>query len=327
MIEKIDKKEKAVHVPVLLQEVLHFLKPFPVEQGKASSSCLLVDATCGEGGHAEAFLNHYPQMFLLCVDADKEQVDFAQRRLKMFGSRVKLFTMRFSDFFLKYDSYYRKKPDRILFDLGISRFHYERSGRGFSFQSDEYLDMRLNSDQGKTAFSIINKDSEQEIIRILREYGEEANAKAIARSICRERKIKPICTSGQLADIVIRAVPPGYRRRRIHPATKTFQALRIAVNGELGELEKGLDLGFRVLKKGGRIAVISFHSLEDRIVKRFFKSKNKSCICPPEWPICQCKGEKEIIVLTKKPVIPQQSEVKANPACRSAKLRVGEKCA
>ncbi|MBN1799253.1 MAG: 16S rRNA (cytosine(1402)-N(4))-methyltransferase RsmH [Spirochaetales bacterium] len=319
-------KAKITHTPVLLGEVLDLLKPAAVGNKPASQS-VMVDGTCGEGGHAEAFLSRYANLILLCVDADKEQIESARRRLKKYGSRVELFTMWFSDFFSDYHAYNRKLPDRILLDLGISRFHYEKSGRGFSFQRDEYLDMRISKELKQTAYDIVNKAVEQELVNILREYGEERFAYAIARAICRERKSKPVRTSVQLAQIVSNAVPRQSSKRRIHPATKTFQALRIAVNGELNELEKGLAAGFTLLKKGGRFAVISFHSLEDRIVKRFFKSKNKSCTCPPEWPICQCRGEKELILLTKKPITPGDTEVRANPAARSAKLRVVEKCA
>jgi len=319
-------KDKITHTPVLLDEVLDFLKPESADNTAAAQN-IMVDATCGEGGHAEAFLSRYTDIILLCVDADKKQIESARRRLKKFSSRVEMFTMWFSEFFSNYHIYNRESPDRILLDLGISRFHYEKSGRGFSFQKDEYLDMRINENLQQTAYDIVNQASEQELTGILREYGEERYAYAIARAICRERKSEPVRTSVKLAHLVCEAVPRQSSRKRIHPATKTFQALRIAVNGELSELEKGLAAGFQVLKKGGRFGVISFHSLEDRIVKRFFKSKNKSCTCPPEWPICQCRGEKELILLTKKPITPQESEVRANPAARSAKLRVVEKCA
>jgi 16S rRNA (cytosine1402-N4)-methyltransferase len=318
--------DKISHTPVLLDEVLEFLKPQATDD-KISSRSIMVDGTCGEGGHAEAFLSRYENLMLLCVDADSEQVECASQRLERFGSRVKFYTMCFSEFFLHYHLYNRRLPDSILLDLGISRFHYEKSGRGFSFQKDEYLDMRINKNLKQTAYNIVNKASEQELIGILREYGEERFAYAVAKRICRERKAKRIVTSLQLARIVAGAVPRPYSKKKIHPATKTFQALRIAVNSELSELEKGLAAGFKVLKKGGRFAVISFHSLEDRIVKRFFISKNKSCTCPPEWPICQCRGEKELILLTKKPIVPREKEVKTNPAARSAKLRVVEKCA
>jgi 16S rRNA (cytosine1402-N4)-methyltransferase len=315
------ENSQATHAPVLLNEVLEFLKP------KAGSGPVLIDATCGEGGHAQAFLERYPALLLFAVDADKEQTAFAARRLKQFGKRARLYTMWFSEFFTHYGEYNRTKPDAILFDLGISRFHYERSGRGFSFRGDEYLDMRINESRPQTASDIVNNTPQAGLVRILREYGEEAYAFAIARAICAARRKQPIRTGAALAGIILKAVPPAYRHRRIHAATKTFQALRIAVNGELDELEKGLGLGFELLKTGGRIAVISFHSLEDRIVKHFFKEKNKSCICPPEWPICQCRGKKELVLLTKKPVTAGQDERRVNPASRSAKLRVVEKCA
>jgi 16S rRNA (cytosine1402-N4)-methyltransferase len=311
----------ATHDPVLLAEVLEFLGP------KAGPGSIFIDATCGEGGHTRAFLERFPAVLVFGVDADKEQTAFAERRLKGFGRRIRFFTMRFSEFFAQYEHYNSRKPDAILFDLGISRFHYEKSGRGFSFSRDEYLDMRIDENGRETAFDIVNNTPQAELVRILREYGEEAYAFAIARAVCAARKTGPIRTSAALAALIRGAVPPAYRNRRLHAATKSFQALRIAVNGELAELEKGLALGFELLQAGGRIAVISFHSLEDRIVKRFFKEKNKSCICPPEWPICQCRGRKELVLLTKKPVTAGQEERTANPAARSAKLRVVEKCA
>ncbi len=311
----------AVHTPVLLSQVLEFLRP------ASAGKTVLVDATCGEGGHARAFLERYPNMLLLCVDADKDQIVSAADRLQQYGARVRLFTMRFSEFFKNYTEYYRRKPDRILFDLGISRFHYEKSGRGFSFRRDEYLDMRIDETRPRTAYDIINTASREELTGLLREYGEEAHAFSIARAICTRRKKQPLRTTAELAELIIHAVPPAYRHRRIHAATKTFQALRIAVNAELAELEEGLGLGFDRLGAGGRMAVISFHSLEDRIVKHFFKEKNKACTCPPEWPICQCRGKKELVLLTKKPVTADENELRINQAARSAKLRVVEKCA
>jgi len=316
-----DEHDTAVHAPVLLEQVLEYLGP------KAGPGAVFIDATCGEGGHAQAFLERFPALMLFGVDADREQTAFAARRLTSFGRRIRLFTMRFSEFFTHYEEYNGRKPDAILFDLGISRFHYEKSGRGFSFGRDEYLDMRIDGYGRETAFGIVNNAPRAELVRILREYGEEAYAFAIARAICTARKTAPVRTSVALAELIRRAVPPAYRNRRIHAATKSFQALRIAVNGELSELEKGLALGFELLQTGGRIAVISFHSLEDRIVKRFFREKNKSCICPPERPICQCRGRKELVLLTKKPVTAGQDERTANPAARSAKMRVVEKCA
>ncbi len=308
-----------VHTPVLLVEVLAHLLP-PANDG------LLVDATLGQGGHAEAFLQRYPELFIIGVDANSEVLATARERLSRFGERIELVQAWFQDFFSRYA---RKQggrmPDLILFDLGISRYHYEGSGRGFSFDRDEPLDMRLSDELPSTAADIVNTSDRQELARILRDYGEERFAWEIAGRIERERKGRSITTAAELARIIAAAVPPSARHGRLHPATRSFQALRIAVNRELEQLQGGLAAALTVLKPGGRMAVITFHSLEDRIVKGFFRDKAKGCTCPPEWPICQCGGKSELRIVTPKPVRPTLEEVSANPASRSAKLRVAEK--
>jgi 16S rRNA (cytosine1402-N4)-methyltransferase len=311
-----------VHQSVLLDETLTLLVP-PADDG------VMIDATLGEGGHAEAFLLHYPRLFLIGVDADAAILAVAHGRLLAFSDRSLLVNAWFGSFlegYLRTDAGDRI-PDLIIMDLGISRFHYEASGRGFSFDKDEPLDMRLGSDLPETAADIVNTAQPGELAHILFRFGEERFARTIAARIVRERAKEPVTTSARLARIVAAAVPNQYRHRRIHPATRTFQALRIAVNRELEQLEKGLAEALRVLKPGGRIGVISFHSLEDRIVKRFFRDRGRGCSCPPEWPICQCGGEAELRVLTTKPVTASDEEVSRNPASRSAKLRVAEKSA
>jgi 16S rRNA (cytosine1402-N4)-methyltransferase len=311
-----------IHEPVLLEEVVNLLQP----GDGGLDACVLVDATTGEGGHSEAFLSRFPNVILYCVDADNEQMERARTRLGGYRGRVDFFTLMFGDFFRRYSSFASKKPDRILFDLGISSRHYEESGRGFSFQKDEKLDMRLSMQAATTAKDIVAQWPEKKLTELLETYGEEQHARKIARAIVRSREEAKIETTGQLERIIWKAVPSEYRQRRIHPATKTFQALRIAVNRELEELQTGLEKGFEVLKPKGRMGVISFHSLEDRIVKRFFQEKNRACICPPELPICQCRGKKELDLVTKKPLTPGEEEMKRNPRSRSAKLRVVEKC-
>ena len=322
-----DENKEVEHFPVLVKEVLEYLKP---EKGKPS---ILVDSTLGAGGHSEAFLNEYPDLTVYGVEADEGMVEIAGKRLAKYKKRFQLFNSWFSDFYSFYDRYSRVKPDRILFDLGISIFHYKIGKRGFSFTTDEELDMRLNKSLKISAYDIVNKYPEEDISNILFKFGEERFSRRIARNIVKARKQNAIKTTFQLVEIILRSVPrkpaprKGSQKRhvRIHPATKSFQALRIAVNDELKQLEDGLAAAFEVLKEGGRIGVISFHSLEDRIVKHFFKKMNKVCTCPPEWPICQCLGKRRLKIITKKVVRPGRDEVWVNPASRSSKLRVAEK--
>jgi len=328
-------KQDYLHQPVLLKEVLKWLGPAEDvlqlnerrAQPSSSEPCLIVDATTGEGGHAEAFLKNFPQTILLCVDADSTQLEVAQKRLAAYKGRVRFFHSSYASFFKNYQSFAINKPDRIFFDLGISSRHYAEGKRGFSFQKDEVLDMRLNSNKGPTAAQLLNSLSEEELASLIALYGEERYARRIARAVCKARQGKELSRTSELVKIITKAVGAYYHRQRIHPATRTFQALRIAVNNELNELREGLDYGFEVLKKGGRLGVISFHSLEDRIVKQFFKAKNKPCKCPPEMPICQCGAQKQILIITKKPITALPVEIKLNPRARSAKFRVGEKCA
>ncbi len=311
------------HVPVLLEEVLGLLAP---PEGEAS----LVDATVGEGGHAEAFLSRFPRLRVVGVDKDEEILRRAKARLASFGGRVRLVPCGFADFFERQLGGLR--PERILMDLGVSMYHFEDSGRGFSFRAEEPLDMRLDTRGGRTVAELLQTAEEGELADLLEDYGEEPRARRIARAIVRHRDREgPITRSGELARIVAAAVPPEARSRRglapwrLHPATRTFQALRIAVNDELGELGRALPAALRALSEGGRMGVIAFHSLEDRMVKRFFRERARACTCPPEWPICQCGGKSELALLTRKPVSAGEEERRANPASRSAKLRVVEK--
>ena len=305
-----------VHQPVLLAEVLDLLVP-PADGG------LLVDATLGEGGHAEAFLSRYPRLSLIGVDRDPVILAAARERLAPFADRTRLVHEGFASFFSAWNE--DRRPDLVLMDLGISRFHYEASGRGFSFDRSEPLDMRLDPRTPVTAADIVNTAEPAELTGILYRFGEESLARPIVARILRERAREPIETADRLARIVAAAVPAARRHGRIHPATRTFQALRIAVNGELEQLEKGLAAALGVLGEGGRIGVISFHSLEDRIVKVMFREGSRECTCPPQWPICQCGGKAELRLVTRKPRAASEEEVSGNPASRSAKLRVAEK--
>jgi len=309
------------HKPVLLEPVLSFLRP------AAGSHPCFIDATVGEGGHTEAVLEAEPGVRAVGVDRDEEILERAARRLERFGPRVHLVCMGYGEFFRRYEELVDEKAGGILFDLGISTYHFQASGRGFSLQREEPLDMRLDRSRGRTAGELIESLEEEELAELLFRFGEERLSRRISRAIVRQRAAGGIRSSRALAEVVSRAVPASYRYGRIHPATRTFQALRIAVNEELETLEQALPGAFEALAIGGRMAVISFHSLEDRIVKRFFQERNKSCTCPPEAPICQCGGLRRAQLLTRKPVTAGEEEMRDNASSRSAKLRALEKVA
>ena len=302
------------HFPVLVDETLHLLKPRTAHE-------LMIDATMGEGGHSKLFLERYPDLRVVGLDADSSILAVARERLKAYSDRVEFHNTWFNLFFKDYPTDL-DRPDTILFDLGISGYHYDRSGRGFSFRKDEPLDMRLSEDLELSARDIINEYPESELADIFYEFGEERYSRRIARAIVDYRSGSPIDSSSTLADLIYRAVPSEYRHGKIHPATRSFQGLRIAVNGELARLEAALSGALSTVKVGGRIGVISFHSLEDRIVKRFFREKNKTCTCPPEQPMCNCGGRRMVEIVTKKPISATDDERSANASSRSAKLRV-----
>jgi 16S rRNA (cytosine1402-N4)-methyltransferase len=307
-----------VHRPVLLVETLRLLVP-------PADDCLMVDATLGQGGHAQAFLEQYPRLALVGIDADEAILETARSRLAAYAERIELVRGWFADVLEGWGD--RRRPHLVLFDLGISRFHYEASGRGFSFERGEPLDMRLDPSAGASAADIVNGASAAELADILRRYGEEPDARRIAARIVSARAEAPIDSARRLAEVIRGAVASTRRHGRLHPATRSFQALRIAVNGELGQLERGLAAAFALLEPRGRIAVISFHSLEDRIAKRFFAARLGRCTCPPDLPICVCGGKRELTLLAPKPIRPGEEETARNPAARSAKLRAAEKAA
>ncbi len=285
---------------------------------------LMVDGTLGEGGHTEAFLGAFPNLRVIGIDADVRIQARARERLAPFGDRV-IFYPGWSDVFFREYPKDEKRPDRILIDLGISLFHYEKSGRGFSFRSDEPLDMRLDPTSGESAADVVNNTREGELADLIYQYGEEQYSRRIARAICEARRTAPFTTAKALADCVFSAVPAGYRHGRIHPATKTFQALRIVVNEELDRLPRLLDLALDALAPDGRLGVITFHSLEDRIVKNYFRDKSKACTCPPEVPICKCGGKPYVELITRKAISASEEEIAKNSPSRSAHLRVVRK--
>jgi 16S rRNA (cytosine1402-N4)-methyltransferase len=312
---------EVVHTPVLLQECLTMLSPAgePFEH-----HAVMCDSTLGEGGHSFAFLSKFPELTVIGIDADGGIQKRARERLTSFGQRIVFYNGWFNDFYESYPSDL-PKPDIILFDLGISVYHYEKSGRGFSFRYDEPLDMRLDASAGESAADIVNGLREEELANLIYLYGEEKLSRRIAKAIAEARKSCRINSSKALADIIYDAVPAYYQHGAIHPATRTFQALRIAVNSELRRLPKAIHSAFNDLNIGGKMGVITFHSLEDRIVKNYFRNLGKQCVCPPEVAQCRCGGQACAENLTHKPVEPGKIEIENNSPSRSAKLRVVRK--
>jgi 16S rRNA (cytosine1402-N4)-methyltransferase len=306
-----------VHTPVLLREAIELLAP------KAGG--VYVDGTLGAGGHAAEILKRSaPDGVIIGLDHDAEAVDRCGTTLKSFGSRAVIRQANYRDLPEVLAGLGYASVDGVLLDLGVSWFHLKSAERGFSFMLDGPLDMRMDQRRSQSAADLVNALPREELARIIREYGEEARAGAIARAIEKARDREPIMSTVQLARIIAGVFPP-YPPRRVHPATRTFQALRIAVNDELGSLRDGLNHIIPCIKRGGRIAVISFHSLEDRIVKRTFAEAAKDCICPPKMPVCSCGKKPDLTVLTHRPITAGPEELERNPAARSAKLRAAEK--
>lgn len=301
--------QESTHVPVLLNEAIEALH---VQPGRR-----YVDCTVGPGGHAEAILQRGGR--LLAIDIDPQTIDLARQRLSPYGPDAIVVKEDFQNLRSVCADFGFIPADGVLFDLGVSSFQLDSPDRGFSFQHDALLNMRFNTTQHLTAAAIVNTYPEREIATILEKYGEEHRGKRIARSIVANR---PIETTAQLATVVERCVGS---RGRIHPATKTFQALRIMVNQELARLERALEQVVEVLGTAGRLVVISFHSLEDRLVKNFMRRESKDCICPPEVPVCTCGHKATLSLPTRKAVTPSSSEVAANPRSRSARMRVAER--
>jgi 16S rRNA (cytosine1402-N4)-methyltransferase len=304
--------EREEHIPVLLDEVLAGLDVRPGGR--------YIDATLGAGGHAAAILGaSAPDGELLGLDADPEAVAFARERLRTFDQRAILRVWNFRHLSTVAITQGFEQVDGIVMDLGLSSRQLADAQRGFSFSQEGPLDMRMDPSAGPTAAQLINSLSEAELAQILHEYGEERHARRIARAIVANR---PIRTTGHLADLVAQTIG---RREKIHPATRTFQALRIVVNQELVALEEALPQARDLLQPGGRLAVIAFHSLEDRLVKRFYQRESRDCICPPEAPFCVCEHEATLRVITRKPIRPTEAEIEDNPRSRSARLRVAER--
>jgi len=306
-----------LHQPVLCAEVLSILLPLA---GKT-----VVDGTLGLGGHSEALLQEDDTVRVIGIDRDGEAIALATQRLARFGTRFEAIHGNFRSLSQHLDDIGIKAVDGLLLDIGVSSLQLDKGERGFSFRKDGPLDMRMNRKATETAADWIHTATESELSDVIFRFGEERYARRIARAILAARESGRITSTTQLADVIRKAVPARYDHRRLHPATRTFQAVRMFLNDELGALEAGLAAGFERLTIGGTFVVISFHSLEDRIVKRFFREKAQSCVCPPKLPECVCDKEIEAKILTPRPRTATPEEVAVNPRSRSAKLRAALK--
>jgi len=300
---------EAIHVPVLMEETLDGLQ--------VGAGGRYIDCTLGTGGHARVILEKSaPNGTLLGIDLDAQAIEVARTRLAPYEGRIKLVHDNFSRLEKIAAEQGFIPANGVVLDLGISSVQLHQQERGFSFQKEGPLDMRFDLEAEITANHLVNELREKDLANILASYGEEPRAKAIARAIVRNR---PLETTLELANLVVRTVG---RRRKLHPATKTFQALRMAVNEELRALSEVLPQTLNILTSGARMAIITFHSLEDRLVKRFMVQESQDCVCPPELPTCACHHQRTLRILTKKPIRPSPTEIRENPRCRSAKLRI-----
>lgn len=309
---------KAMHLPVLTGEVVEMLQ--------IKKDGIYLDGTLGDGGHAEQILSKIsPPGLLVAFDQDNESISFSKNRLQPYKDQLKIFQENFKNVKKVLEEEKIGPLDGILLDLGVSSRQLNSRTRGFSFSSNAFLDMRMDDQNETTAFDLVNHSSKEKLIKIFKDFGEERWASRIAKSIIFKRRIKPIKTTGELSKLILSAVSAKSKKYKIHPATRVFQALRIAVNRELEALESILDDAVNILKTDGRFCVISFHSLEDRMVKNKFRDYEKGCLCPPTFPECVCGKKSVMKVLTKKPIVPLEEEIKKNPRASSAKLRVAQK--
>jgi 16S rRNA (cytosine1402-N4)-methyltransferase len=301
------------HTPVLLNECIEALDVKP--------DGTYVDCTLGGGGHSFFIAKKLKNGCLIGIDQDSDAIEFAKQRLKEFSNKVIIVKDNFSnilDILKKLD---KQKVDGILIDLGVSSFQLDTAERGFSYNFDSALDMRMNKDGMLSAKDVVNNYDAQELTRIFKEYGEERYSASIARLIVKNREIKPIQTTFELVDIIKKAMPSKALKEKGHPAKRVFQAIRIEVNKELDVLQSVLADAFESLKSGGVLAIITFHSLEDRMVKQYFKNLPQGCTCPKEFPICICNNRPKIRYVSKKGIVPSQQELEQNKRAKSAKLR------
>lgn len=309
-------KENAVHVSVLLNECIDNLNIRP--EGT------YLDGTLGLGGHSYEIAKRLSTGRLICIDRDENAIAYSRERLREFADKVTFVHANFSEAAEILDNLGIDSVDGMLFDLGVSSPQLDDADRGFSYMQDAPLDMRMNQSSSLTAYDIINGYGENEIAKILFEFGEERFSRRIAQEIVRARNQKPVETTLELVDIIRSAMPAAALREKQHPAKRSFQAIRIAVNDELGEISKMMDTAPDALSSGGRLCVISFHSLEDRIIKNKIASRENGCTCPREAPICTCGFVRTLRSVSRKPILPSDAEIENNPRSRSAKLRVAE---
>ncbi|MBR0380464.1 MAG: 16S rRNA (cytosine(1402)-N(4))-methyltransferase RsmH [Mogibacterium sp.] len=305
------------HVPVLFDEVMEALAVKP--------DGTYVDGTTGGGGHSSGICERLSAKgHLVAVDRDTEALAAAEKRLEPYGCRKTFVHANYSDI-AAIEAAAGGKVQGILLDLGVSSYQLDNPERGFSYMNDAPLDMRMDASDRLTAYEVVNGYSEEDLARIIKDYGEERWARRIAEFIVRERKSAPVRSTDRLTEIIKAAIPAKARRTGPHPAKRTFQAIRIEVNDELGHLREAVEKLPDLLESGGRIAIITFHSLEDRIVKTEFERRLDPCTCPKEFPVCVCGKKADVKRVTKKPVVPTETETAENPRARSAKLRVLEK--
>lgn len=305
------------HFSVMLGETVDGLK--------IADNGIYVDGTMGGGGHSMEILSRNKSIKLIGIDQDQEAISAATKRLADFEGRFTTVNRNFSEIKDILSNLGIEKIDGAVLDLGVSSYQLDNGERGFSYMHDAPLDMRMNRDNPLTAYEVVNEYSHEDLVRIFYEYGEENWSKRIAEFIVAKRTSTPIKTTGELVDIIKAAIPKKARQEGSHPAKRIFQAIRIEVNGELRILETAISDFLDVLKPGGRLSVITFHSLEDRICKNVFLEKAKGCICPKEFPVCVCGKTPEIKVISRKPILPSKEELELNSRSKSAKLRIAEK--
>ena len=306
------------HKPVLLDECIEALNIRP--------DGVYVDGTLGRAGHSREIAKRLTTGRLICLDRDMAAIDAARKRLAEWMDRVTLIHTNFSELETVLADAGITGVDGMLFDLGVSSPQLDDASRGFSYMQDAPLDMRMDVSAPLTAYEVVNQWSFEELRRILTEYGEERYSHKIAKTIVARREEKPIETTLELVEVIKSAMPPAALREKQHPAKRSFQAIRIAVNGELDALPPMLEGAVKLLNPGGRLAVITFHSLEDRIVKQTMKDLATGCTCPPGFPVCVCGKKPKITLVSRKPIVSGAAELEENPRARSAKLRVAEKC-